>query len=40
MIGWPDQFIEHGDCDTLYQEYGMDADSIVERICERFERKA
>ena len=26
--------------DTLYKEYGMDADSIVERICERFERKA
>lgn len=40
MVGWPDQFIEHGDCDTLYKEYGLDADSIVERICERFERKA
>jgi 1-deoxy-D-xylulose-5-phosphate synthase len=40
MIGWPDKFVEHGDCDTLYKEYGMDADSIVERICERFERKA
>ena len=40
MIGWPDKFVEHGDCDRLYQEYGMDADSIVERICERFERKA
>ncbi|MBR4020955.1 MAG: 1-deoxy-D-xylulose-5-phosphate synthase, partial [Firmicutes bacterium] len=40
MIGWPDQFIEHGDCNTLYQEYGLDAMSIVERICERFERKA
>lgn len=39
-IGWPDKFIEHGDCDTLYKEYGLDADSIVERICERFERKA
>ena len=40
MIGWPDKFIEHGDCDILYKEYGMDADSIVERICERIERKA
>jgi len=39
-FGWPDQFVEHGDCDTLYKEYGLDADSIVERICERFERKA
>jgi len=40
MFGWPDKFVEHGDCDTLYQEYGLDADSIVERICEHFERKA
>ena len=40
MIGWPDKFVEHGDCNTLYKEYGMDAESIVERICERFERKA
>ncbi len=39
-FGWPDKFIEHGDCETLYKEYGLDADSIVERICERFERKA
>lgn len=39
-IGWPDQFIEHGDCEGLYKKYGLDADSIVERICERFERKA
>ena len=39
MIGWPDQFVEHGDCDTLYKEYGMDADSIAERICEHLERK-
>ncbi len=39
-IGWPDKFIQHGNCDTLYQEYGLDADSIVERICEHFERKA
>lgn len=39
-VGWPDKFIEHGDCDTLYKQYGLDADSIVERICERFEGKA
>lgn len=39
-FGWPDKFIEHGDCDTLYKAYGLDADSIAERICERFERKA
>ncbi|MBR5315921.1 MAG: 1-deoxy-D-xylulose-5-phosphate synthase [Firmicutes bacterium] len=39
-FGWPDKFVEHGDCDTLYKQYGLDADSIVERICERIERKA
>ncbi|MBR4020153.1 MAG: 1-deoxy-D-xylulose-5-phosphate synthase, partial [Firmicutes bacterium] len=39
-FGWPDQFIEHGDCNTLYKAYGLDAESIAERICERFERKA
>lgn len=39
-FGWPDQFIEHGDCDSLYKKYGLDADSIAERICEHFERKA
>ena len=39
-FGWPDQFVEHGDCDSLYKKYGLDADSITERICEHFERKA
>lgn len=33
-FGWPDQFIEHGSCRQLYEKYGLDADSIVERICE------
>ncbi len=39
-FGWPDQFIEHGDCDSLYRKYGLDAESIAERICEYLERKA
>lgn len=39
-FGWPDQFVEHGDCDGLYKKYGLDADSITERICEHIERKA
>lgn len=39
-FGWPDKFIEHGSCDILYKAYGLDADSVVERICEHFERKA
>lgn len=39
-FGWPDQFIEHGDCGSLYRKYGLDAESIAERICEYLERKA
>ncbi len=39
-FGWPDQFIEHGSCEDLYRKYGLDADSITERICEYLERKA
>lgn len=39
-FGWPDKFIEHGDCGSLYKKYGLDAVSITERICEQFERKA
>ncbi|MEG1584561.1 MAG: transketolase C-terminal domain-containing protein, partial [Anaerovorax sp.] len=39
-IGWPDQFIEHGSIDQLFQKYKMDAMGIVERICEFIERKA
>lgn len=38
-IGWPDRFIEHGTCDELYREYGMDPVSIAERIAEGFERQ-
>ncbi|HIT99795.1 MAG TPA: 1-deoxy-D-xylulose-5-phosphate synthase [Candidatus Copromorpha excrementavium] len=37
-IGWPDKFIEHGSCEELYEKYGMDANSIAERIAEKFER--
>lgn len=33
-FGWPDRFIEHGSCGQLYEKYGLDADSIAERICE------
>lgn len=39
-FGWPDQFIEHGDCGSLYRKYGLDPESIAERICEYLERKA
>ena len=38
-LGWPEQFIEHGSLDELFHKYGLDADSVTERICEFIERK-
>lgn len=38
IIGWPDQFIEHGSCDELNALYQLDAVSIAERIMKTFER--
>ena len=37
-IGWPDNFIEHGTCEELYHRYGMDPESIAERIEKELER--
>ncbi|MDR1042461.1 MAG: 1-deoxy-D-xylulose-5-phosphate synthase [Clostridiales Family XIII bacterium] len=31
-LGWPDEFITHGDRDILMEEYGLDAASVAERI--------
>lgn len=39
-LGWPDKFIEHGDCKYLYKKYGLDAESIAERIRQELEGKA
>ncbi len=39
-IGWPDRFIEHGDTELLFARYGMDKDSIAERVRDFIERKA
>jgi 1-deoxy-D-xylulose-5-phosphate synthase len=33
-MGWPDEFIPHGDRDILMKKYGLDAASIAERIRE------
>ena len=38
--GWPDSFIEHGSCSDLKKKYGLDADSLTERICDLIEKKA
>ncbi len=39
-IGWPDKFIEHGDTELLFKRYGMDADSMTEKVREFIEGKA
>lgn len=31
-IGWPDEFIPHGSIDELERRYGLDVDSIIQRI--------
>lgn len=38
-IGWPDEFIPHGSVDELMKKYGLDPESIAERIIEILERK-
>lgn len=39
-IGWPQKFIEQGSTDELFEKYGLDAESIAERVCEFLEGKA
>ena len=39
-IGWPDQFIEQGRTDELFEKYGLDPESIAERVCDFLEGKA
>lgn len=39
-FGWPDCFIEHGNCDQLFEKYKLDPVSIAERICDYLEEQA
>ena len=39
-IGWPDKFIEHGSTAELFEKYGLDSESIAERVCRFLEGKA
>lgn len=39
-FGWPDCFIEHGSRGQLFEKYGLDSESITERICEHLEKQA
>jgi 1-deoxy-D-xylulose-5-phosphate synthase len=38
-LGWPDTFVEHGTNQQLYKKFGLDADSITERICDYIEKQ-
>jgi 1-deoxy-D-xylulose-5-phosphate synthase len=31
-VGWPDQFIEHGNVDILRKKHGLTAEAAVEKI--------
>lgn len=33
-IGYPDEFVKHGNCDEIEQKYGIDVESIVQKIME------
>lgn len=39
-FGWPDCFIEHGSCGQLFEKYGLDLESIAERIWNYIEKQA
>lgn len=39
-IGWPDKFIEQGSTAELFEKYGLDPESIAERVCGFLEGKA
>lgn len=38
-FGWPDRFIEHGSVDELKKKYGLDPESVAERIIDKLEGK-
>lgn len=40
IIGWPEQFIEHGTAQQLMEKYGLSAEKIAERIRKTIEREA
>ncbi|MBR0596617.1 1-deoxy-D-xylulose-5-phosphate synthase [Sinanaerobacter chloroacetimidivorans] len=39
-LGWPDKFIEQGSTEELFELYGLDSESIAERVCDFLEGKA
>jgi 1-deoxy-D-xylulose-5-phosphate synthase len=39
-IGWPDQFIEHGNIPVLRKKYGLTSDALVEKVLPLLKRRA
>jgi 1-deoxy-D-xylulose-5-phosphate synthase len=39
-IGWPDQFIEHGNIPVLRQKHGLTSDALVEKVLPLLKRRA
>ncbi len=39
-IGWPDEFVQHGTQEQLEKKFGLDPDSIAEKVSEIIEGKA
>ena len=37
VISWPDQFIEQGSTEELFEKYGLDSENVAERVCGFFE---
>ncbi|MGB9680479.1 MAG: transketolase C-terminal domain-containing protein, partial [Thermoanaerobacteraceae bacterium] len=35
-LGFPDKFIEHGDVNSLFKKYSLDAESIARSILEKY----
>jgi len=38
-IGWPDQFIEHGNIPALRQKHGLTSDALVEKVLPLLHRR-
>jgi len=39
-IGWPDQFIEHGNIPALRNKHGITADALVEKVRPLLQKKS
>ena len=40
ILGWPDEFIEHGSVPVLRKKHGITADALVEKVLPLLRKKA